>query len=72
MVFSTQTIFEIGSTSKTCCQDVMKLKRRKHGTVIDKVKLEQANKTHSEGDNVEKTDTMTREDTIADDIKVWN
>ncbi|XP_028406075.1 ATP-dependent RNA helicase DDX54-like [Dendronephthya gigantea] len=61
-----QTIFEIGATSKTRSQDIMRLKRRKHGTVIEKNK-QQMMKSH-EDKNMETRGSKV-EETTQDEIK---
>ena len=64
-----QTIFEIGSTSKTCSQDVMKSKRKKHETVIEKIK-QKTNKKQNEENSVENKHGNKQEETTQDEIKV--
>ena len=63
-----QTIFEIGSTSKTCSQDVMKSKRKKHETVIEKIK-QKASQKQNEEYSVENKRENKQEETTQDEIK---
>ncbi|CAB3987285.1 ATP-dependent RNA helicase DDX54 [Paramuricea clavata] len=63
-----QTIFEIGSTSKTRSQDIMKSKRQKHGTVIEKIK-QQTSKKQNEENSSETVERNKLEETTIDEIK---
>lgn len=63
-----QTIFEVGATSKTRSQDIMKSKRQKHGSVIEKIK-QQTNQGKVEENGEEKNERKPVEETSQEDIK---
>ena len=69
LLCSFQTIFEIGSTSKSRTQEIMKSKRRKHETVIEKAK-QQTNRKQNEEAVSEKIDENKLEETTQEEIKV--
>lgn len=64
-----QTIFEIGSTSKTRSQDIMKSKRKKHGLVIEKIKQHSKQKNIDDKEGVEQTEQKMKEESSQEEIK---